>query len=296
MDSLQKKLQDNIWQFVGVVVAIVGLFFNALAFQDITTRIIGIIVVLFLILGIVILSRTIKPQEGKTPNSANLINQPQIASNPIGLSTPVVNIHRPPTTTEKIEMQIIEEGNQKYLQGDDRGAKAAYERATIINPSNPLPYYNLGNVWYKGGKYDKALEYYERAIQHDNFDACAYYRKGMTLECLGRGSDANKAYKQAIGKHSNIAFMAKSHVNDINFEFIKIYYKVKSMVGWAILTGIILLGIIANIFPSKANQTSAIFQIVAIVEIIIFILVWIFIKISRMTLHIEIPQPENKNK
>jgi tetratricopeptide (TPR) repeat protein len=294
MDSLQKKLQDNIWQFVGVVVAIVGLFFNALAFPDITTRLIGIIVVLFLVLGIIILSRTIKPQEGKTPNSANPLNQPQIASNPIGLSTPVVDFHRPTTTSQNTEMQIIEEGNQKYLQGDDRGAKAAYETAIILNPSNPLPYYNLGNIWYKGGNYNKALGYYERAIQHDSFDARAYYRKGMTLECLGRSSEANKVYKQAIGQHSNIAFMANSHVNDINFTLIKIYYKVKSMVGWAIVIGIVLLGVIANIFPSKANQTSAIFQVVVIAEIILLIIVWIFIKISRMRLHIEIPASEYK--
>src|SRR6266516_222620 len=292
MDSLR----DSIWQFVGVVVAIVGLFFNAFAFPDITTRLIGIIVVLFLAVGIIILSRTIKPEKGKTPESITPSNPAQNESISAGLSMPDINRDRPSSTIEKTAMQLIEEGNHRYLQRDDRGAKAFYERASILNPGNSLPYYYLGNIWYKGGHYDEALGYYQRAIQHDPVDARAYYRKGMTLECLGRGSESNKAYKQAIAYHSSIAFMDKSPVNDINFDFVKIYYKVKSMIGWAILIGIVILGLIVNIFPTKANQTSAIFQVVTIAEIIFFILVWIFIKISRMRLHIHIPSSEKKNK
>lgn len=296
MDSLQKRLQDNIWQFVGVVVAVVGLFFNALAFPDIATRLIGIIVVLFLVMGIIVLSKTIKPQEEKTQVSTTPVKPLQIDSNSIGLAPPLINIHHPLTTTQQTEMQFIEEGNRRYLQGNDIGAKSSYERASILNPGNSLPYYYLGNVWYKGGHYDEALGSYQRAIERDRLDARAYYRKGMTLECLGRGSEANKAYKQAIANHSSIAFMDKSPVNDINFDFVKIYYKVKSMIGWAILIGVVILGLVANLFPTKANQTSAIFQVVAIAEVIFFILVWLFIKISRMRLHIEIPPSEDKKK
>src|SRR5437660_1237400 len=161
-------------------------------------------------MGIVVLSKTIKPQEEKTQVSTTPVKPPQIENNSIGLEPPIINIQHPLTTTQKTEMQFIEEGNRRYLQGDDRGAETSYRRASILNPSNPRPYYYLGNVLYKGGHYDDALGYYQRAIERERFDARAYYRKGMTLECLGRGSEANKAYKQAIVNHSNIAFMDSS--------------------------------------------------------------------------------------
>jgi hypothetical protein len=71
-----QALKDDIWQFVGVVVAIVGLFFNALAFPDITTRLIGIFVVLFLAIGIFILSKNIPRLQGKPPASKAQSNPP----------------------------------------------------------------------------------------------------------------------------------------------------------------------------------------------------------------------------
>src|SRR5207244_3338691 len=105
------------------------------------TRLIGIIVVLFLVMGIIVLSKTIKPQEEKTQVSTTPVKPLQIDSNSIGLAPPLINIHHPLTTTQQTEMQFIEEGNRRYLQGNDIGAKASYERASILNPGNSLPYY-----------------------------------------------------------------------------------------------------------------------------------------------------------
>jgi tetratricopeptide (TPR) repeat protein len=47
------------------------------------------------------------------------------------------------------------------------------------------------------GKYEKALEYYERALEIDPADGYAWHARGEALKALGRTSEADAAFEKA---------------------------------------------------------------------------------------------------
>ena len=54
-------------------------------------------------------------------------------------------------------------GNQRYQQGDYRGALAAYEQALAGGYTSGRLYYNMGNAYYRLDELGQAIRYYEKA-------------------------------------------------------------------------------------------------------------------------------------
>ena len=77
-------------------------------------------------------------------------------------------------------------------------AEAALTKAVMLRPRLPEGWYELGNVHLGTGKFESALQDYNRALQMDpqNATYCAY--AGKALSKLNRHAEAVRLYRQAI--------------------------------------------------------------------------------------------------
>lgn len=73
--------------------------------------------------------------------------------------------------------------------GDVEQAEELLLRSLTIFPKNPQLIYNLGNVYYTAGKYDKADDIFDQLIKKD-FGFEAYFMKAKTLNEQGKTSIA----------------------------------------------------------------------------------------------------------
>ena len=81
-----------------------------------------------------------------------------------------------PTVSQKIETNKsetayaefwIEKGNSLYEQGRYNEAVQSYDRAIMLNPQLEAAWINKGNALYMQGNYDQALQAFDRAIEMD---------------------------------------------------------------------------------------------------------------------------------
>lgn len=63
---------------------------------------------------------------------------------------------------------------------------------------NPNAFHTKGFIFYKQGKYDEALRYYDKAITIKPDYADAWNSKGLSLFILGKHEEAIKCYDKAI--------------------------------------------------------------------------------------------------
>ncbi len=63
------------------------------------------------------------------------------------------------------------------------------------NPDNALAHYNLGDAYFKSGKYQKAIESFKQAIRIDPDDAVVHYSLGLAYLDLKVMNSAFEEYK-----------------------------------------------------------------------------------------------------
>ena len=61
------------------------------------------------------------------------------------------------------QVEFYQEGNRLYQEGDFEGALSSYLRVVEAGFESGQVYYNIGNVYFKGGNLARAILYYERA-------------------------------------------------------------------------------------------------------------------------------------
>ncbi|CAA6802365.1 MAG: Unknown protein [uncultured Sulfurovum sp.] len=89
-------------------------------------------------------------------------------------------------------------GNAYYkLKAYDR-AMFWYEKAIEINPKHENAYLNMGNACYRQQEYINAIASYEKAIEINSKHENAYYNLGIVYSKHKRYSEAIRAYKKAI--------------------------------------------------------------------------------------------------
>jgi type IV pilus assembly protein PilF len=79
-------------------------------------------------------------------------------------------------------------------------AITSFEKAAL-NPLYRSPYVaytNLGYAYHELGEYEKAIEYYGKAISRFVKYSPAYLNMGLSLEALGRTKEAEEAYRSAL--------------------------------------------------------------------------------------------------
>ena len=113
--------------------------------------------------------------------------------------------HIGPTTPPNVAaaLRLIEDGRQQMQQGRYDRALDRFERALAIDPSNAYGYYFLAQLHFETKKYDQAVAFASRAVvlsaRTDHvLLGRAYGLQGAAFEAVGRYPDARKAYEKAI--------------------------------------------------------------------------------------------------
>ena len=90
------------------------------------------------------------------------------------------------------------------LSNKDRLAKGNFYKAMGINENSPMPYFYLGEYFYKRSSYKKALKMYKQAYDkgfNKNYDTL--YKLGDIYEKFGDTQSALKYYKSASEMNPN---------------------------------------------------------------------------------------------
>jgi tetratricopeptide (TPR) repeat protein len=77
-------------------------------------------------------------------------------------------------------------------------AIAYYDKAIELNPNHALAYYNRGGAYAEIRQYKKAIADYDRAIELNPNNALAYYNRGGAYSEIGENEKAIAGYDRAI--------------------------------------------------------------------------------------------------
>lgn len=118
--------------------------------------------------------------------------------------------HIGPTTPPNVAaaLRLIEDGRQQMNQGRYDRALDRFERSVAIDPSNAYGYYFLAQLHFQMKKYDQAVAFASRAVvlsaRTDRvLMGRSYGLEGAAFEAVGRYPDARKAYEKAIEADPN---------------------------------------------------------------------------------------------
>lgn len=90
-------------------------------------------------------------------------------------------------------------GNQLYEKEQYPEALEAYREAQKKDPDSPAIHYNIGNAFYRQGKFKEAAQEYRQATDGaEPFNSQAYYNLGNSLFRDGQLPEAVEAYKRAL--------------------------------------------------------------------------------------------------
>lgn len=99
------------------------------------------------------------------------------------------------------EKQAVAEGNNQYMQKKYSLAMANYTKALVEDGNNVKANFNIGNTLFKVKQYDKAQEYYLKAIKNTTdpkIKAEAYHNLGNAFMQSHEYKKAVEAYKSAL--------------------------------------------------------------------------------------------------
>ncbi len=79
-----------------------------------------------------------------------------------------------------------------------------------MDPNYSLAWNNKGFILYEMGKYEEAIQAYDKAIEIDPNYLLVWNNKGIALEKLGRYDEAAECYNKAKELESNFILTKKS--------------------------------------------------------------------------------------
>lgn len=93
---------------------------------------------------------------------------------------------------------MIEQGNERFVQGDYPAAISHYQRARNVAPELAIIHYNLANTYFREHKHDQAREAYALAIRgaHGRLLARARFNLGNLM--YRAGVDAMLTFQDAV--------------------------------------------------------------------------------------------------
>lgn len=99
----------------------------------------------------------------------------------------------------------LRKGNRAFDENDYDKAKEYYDKAIELNPEFAKAYYNRGIAYGELKDYDKAIEDNSKAIEFDPKDVSAYYNRGNAYYNLKRYYKAIEDYSKAIELNPELA-------------------------------------------------------------------------------------------
>lgn len=101
--------------------------------------------------------------------------------------------------------RVMKAGNEAYVHGNYDEAQAAFQRATLEKPDNPVAHYNLGTALYRQGKFREAartfqasLSKYSEQTEETLNRSSILYNLGNAQFKVGDLTRAIDAYQQAL--------------------------------------------------------------------------------------------------
>jgi tetratricopeptide (TPR) repeat protein len=95
----------------------------------------------------------------------------------------------------------VQEGISRYQEGNFKDATKKFSGAHADRPEDSRIAYNLGNAYFKEGKFQEALQAYTQSVldeKNPDIQKKSIYNTGNTMVKLGKLKEAEAAYKKTL--------------------------------------------------------------------------------------------------
>jgi len=116
-----------------------------------------------------------------------------------------MGISQPVLAQKASAVELYNQGIDDYGQGNSAKAIGFFEKAVAIDPQYGDALYNLGSIYYQRAIYDKAEKNFRKVVLVSPNDGQAKYNLALTLEKMGRTTDAINFYQQIPSTDSKYA-------------------------------------------------------------------------------------------
>src|SRR4051812_32495859 len=100
------------------------------------------------------------------------------------------------------ERKLIREGNKLYKEKKFTDAEVDYKKSLNVNKTSPTGQFNLGDAYYKQGKFEEAAQQFQPLIADKNVSkedkAKAYHNIGNSFLKAKKFDESINAYKNAL--------------------------------------------------------------------------------------------------
>lgn len=87
--------------------------------------------------------------------------------------------------------------------GDNEKAKSSWIKSLDNDPKNPMIWANMGLLLYNQGKYQEAIDHYNKALKLPNAESEILINKALALEAIKKNTNAEKCYRSAFNTSSD---------------------------------------------------------------------------------------------
>jgi tetratricopeptide (TPR) repeat protein len=92
-----------------------------------------------------------------------------------------------------------------YAAGKLEAALKYYYVVRELSPGHSVSHFNCGNILSKLGKYNEAVECYNKALKYEKTMTGAMNNKGLALSCLGNHKEAYDCFRRVLIAQPNNA-------------------------------------------------------------------------------------------
>jgi Ca-activated chloride channel homolog len=104
------------------------------------------------------------------------------------------------------ERKLIREGNKLYKEKKFTDAEVSYKKSLNVNKKSPTGQFNLGDTYYKQGKFEEAAQQFQPLISDKNASkedkSKAYHNLGNSFLQAKKYDESINAYKNALKLNS----------------------------------------------------------------------------------------------
>ncbi|NUQ81387.1 MAG: tetratricopeptide repeat protein [Bacteroidetes bacterium] len=119
---------------------------------------------------------------------------------------------------DSLALSVLMEGEEYYQSGNYQKALSYYEKAIQISEKFYIAYLNAGDCHLMQGNLSQALQYYEKAHEINPYDYRTSFFQGTVYLRNGDYSNAKKCYIKALSlkpRHQNLMFLLKSKEKEL---------------------------------------------------------------------------------
>jgi len=117
------------------------------------------------------------------------------------------------TANAQSERKLVREGNQLYQDKKYGDAEVNYKKSLDVNKDSKTAQFNLGDAYYKQGKFDEASRQFEILSSDSKLDK---EQKAKAYHNLGNSYLQSKKFEQSVGAYKN-ALKLNPNDNDTRY-------------------------------------------------------------------------------